>query len=738
MNILKNKLVTYKKLVIYLVNNQYKKNSFNLSANTRSSTAYHKNIKFEIKLYLIGLSFNRFLFNFDKMLFILCIITNFLYFLSFQSPRVLFVGEAVDDLSLLYRKSAKDTGQLFFKKLILPGSIANIKMVEVFYYSEGKALFTKHLDCVLAIFCNPIKQILTEIKAFSIPVIGLVEFNAENIDAITYPLVCPHHYSSIRFFIKYFSKILNARCLNPKITFFNKFKAITKKSRINNNNKRHFSKKKKIEKKKFLFFIKNTCNNSLKYILYGLIVFNKCLFFFYNRFFLDFVGSNMYIINYLEFYNRSLFRFFFFFKSLINAKNPFTINRKLQEIKTKKMYLAYKKMARPPWWKSKKQLYEERINAEKIFALKRKKRKRVLRFRRIFWKKFGKKGKGIKKKKFNRIKWAEKLRKWLETHNVFANFSLTTFEKPIFLRDFIIRNLKQYGISTDYLFRKEKSVVNDWYPYIGSFAEYLERKNEKKKFKPVERLSARDIPGTWEYKKWHLFTPMDIPKKRKRLKKLKFAWPLRRLIGLNKNTTPTRFFSNFRPRANILKQKVLVKKLVYYYYSFSTKKKLRLLLRYNARNLNHKTIDTTKNLMNIFSLHLCIFVLRCRLTFNISNAKSLITKGQILVNGKVIFDPGYILKDGDIIQVKHSRVKAFFKRIMRTGKPKKFRKKRFFFRLSRRARLPQIVLGLQSMNSSFKISSKYHKTYYKFYWEKRKYSYTFFKIFKKNFNSINF
>lgn len=83
MNILKKKILIYKNLMSFLIMNQSKTN--------KNINSFYKNIKFEIKLYLIGLSFNRFIFNFDKMLFVLCIITNFLYFISFQSPRVLFL-----------------------------------------------------------------------------------------------------------------------------------------------------------------------------------------------------------------------------------------------------------------------------------------------------------------------------------------------------------------------------------------------------------------------------------------------------------------------------------------------------------------------------------------------------------------------------------------------------------------------------------------------------------------------
>jgi ribosomal protein S4 len=190
---------------------------------------------------------------------------------------------------------------------------------------------------------------------------------------------------------------------------------------------------------------------------------------------------------------------------------------------------------------------------------------------------------------------------------------------------------------------------------------------------------------------------------------------LRRLIGLNKNSTPQRFLCKFRPRAGILKKKILVKKLVYYYYSFSLKKKLKMLVKYNNKCLNYRTIDTTKNLMNIFSLHLCIFVLRSRLASNISKSKSLITKGNIFVNGKAIFNPGYILKEGDIVQMGYFSTKEFLRRIIHSDKPKRFKKKRFFFKLSTRGILSKRVLSLRLLNFSFKAFYKNYNTYFKHY-----------------------
>jgi len=173
--------------------------------------------------------------------------------------------------------------------------------------------------------------------------------------------------------------------------------------------------------------------------------------------------------------------------------------------------------------------------------------------------------------------------------------------------------------------------------------------------------------------------------------------------------------SRFRPRANVLKKKVLVKKLVYYYYSFSAKKKLKILVKYNKKYLNHKTIDTTKNLMNIFSSHLCIFVLRSKLASSISKAKRYITKGRFNINGKINYNPGHILKEGDIIQLRRSSLPSFFKKLKPRTRPKKFKKKKFFFKFFKRKVLAQRVLSLQLINFGFKAFYKNYNTYFKHY-----------------------
>jgi len=211
---IKKNLLLYKNLVKYLASRQ------NLSV--KKSGSVNKCIKFEIKLYLLALSFNRFIFNFDKILFMLCIITNFLYFLSFQHPRVLFFGEYTTTFECMFKKAARDCNQIYYSKCLLPGSITNIEPIDFYYERFGNNIFTKNLDCVLTFFSNPVSQELKEITTLGIPIIGLVEINAINLFGITHPIVCTRSISSVYFFSNYFSKLLNTNTElynSPKIRY---------------------------------------------------------------------------------------------------------------------------------------------------------------------------------------------------------------------------------------------------------------------------------------------------------------------------------------------------------------------------------------------------------------------------------------------------------------------------------------------------------------------------------------
>jgi len=193
--------------MMYLVLNQNKDNS-------RFSGIY-RSIKFEIKLYLLALSFNRFLFNFDKILFVLCIVTNFLYYISLRFPRVLFFGEYNEMYEIIIKKAARMCNQIYYSKCLLPGSIVNIEPIE-----------------------------LQEISTLGIPIVGLVEFNAANLQNISHPIICVKDMRSIYFFSNYFSKILNSyNCNNKsKIYFKHKnFKKINAGGFVNNNAKRLYS-----------------------------------------------------------------------------------------------------------------------------------------------------------------------------------------------------------------------------------------------------------------------------------------------------------------------------------------------------------------------------------------------------------------------------------------------------------------------------------------------------------------
>ena len=375
MNILKKKWLIYKNLMTYLVVNQNRKKNFNFASS-------YKSIKFEIKLYLIALSFNRFIFNFDKMLFILCIITNFLYFLAFKNPRVLFFGEYNTNYAAIFSGAAKRCNQLYYDRSILPGSIANIVPVEEYYAKWGKDLFTKHLDCIISFFCNPIEQELIEARSLCIPIIGLVELKAKNLDAITYPLICLKDFKSLYFFANYFSKILISSKLEPK-----------NKIHKSKNTFKHYSKKNNNIKRNYSSFCRNqTTNYKAQNLLLNNIVLinNQPFFYLFNSIF---SLSHYREIFFLQFEHPSLripkvmAEIHFTNRNLSNTFKKKKINKVLAfRTRFLEIFKAFNKRIYPFWYLREKKLkkqYKSRKKNKISFAvfrknikLKKKKKKR--------------------------------------------------------------------------------------------------------------------------------------------------------------------------------------------------------------------------------------------------------------------------------------------------------------------------------------------------------------------------
>lgn len=719
MNNLKKEKLIYKHLMTYLVINEEKKKKW---SNFRTS---YKSIKFEIKLYLIALSFNRFIFNFDKILFVLCIITNFLYFLAFKKPRVLFFGEYNTTYAGLYKRAAEACDQLYYDKSILPGSITNIDPVNAYYEKAGKETFTKHLDCIISFFCNPIEQELLEARSLCIPIIGLIELKAKNIDAITYPLICIKDLKTLYFFSNYFAKILNSSNIDLKEQFY-KIKKYKKKD---NTLVRHYSTKttNNIVNKNFILHPNLIINN--------LFLINACSFYF-------FFNSTFCILKDMGEFSNSLdwptkktskIMVKIHSTSINNLELP---NRKIKistEVFRKRILSIFKKFNQRayPIWYRKKQKIKQQYKLK--YKFNRKKKPFWVFFKNLRNKqKTNKKDYLLKKitkleqkipSDFNLKNWANELRNFLKVKNIYGNRSLTARDKKFFLREYIITNLKTFNVTTGYL-RLRNQIITTNYPYIEKYAKKV---FETKAYKPT---LARDIIGSWEYRKWKLFTVTEIPKKKKRIKRLKLFWKLHWLIKLQKPGSIKKYIYTKRVRSTILKKKILMKKLIEYYYAFSYGRKVKSLIVFSNKEKNKSTIVSGKNLMNVFESHLSIFVLRCKLASNMLDCKSLITRGKILVNGKVVYNPGYILNSTDIVQLKSIEIAAFYNKFIKINKPSRWKKNRFFYRLSMRNPISKGVLRKTINTRRSKARVKNMFICFKYYWKLRKFSFiTFTKFF---------
>jgi hypothetical protein len=98
-------------------------------------------------LYLIGLSFNRFLFNIDKIFINLCIISNFLFFLSNYNPKILLVGNS--KYSSFFKFFSYETNNLYYEYKLLPGSIIGTIEASNFASRNQFDIFNNNFDCII-------------------------------------------------------------------------------------------------------------------------------------------------------------------------------------------------------------------------------------------------------------------------------------------------------------------------------------------------------------------------------------------------------------------------------------------------------------------------------------------------------------------------------------------------------------------------------------------------------------
>jgi len=390
------------------------------------------NVKFEVKLYLIGLSFNRFLFNIDKIFINLCIISNFLFFLSNYNPKILLVGNS--KYSSFFKFFSYETNNLYYEYKLLPGSIIGTIEASNFASRNQFDIFNNNFDCIILFFYHPNIQFTKEIYRRCIPIVGIIEVDSPKfiLNTITYPLFSIENKENIFFYLSYFIKILENKFIKKnnyysfKYTFNNKIKY----------DNFFFSSLNLFFNINIEFQIINKKNKPINFYNYFIYIID-CIYFLQKKLLLN----NCLLI--LE-YN---FLFNYMYNKILNKKKPSNALSSLLKSKKKK---KLKKKNKRQWYIDKKNLviYINKIlslSKIEIYNMKKKEgiiariiyenskkfpkwqRKLNERFNNPLWRK--------KKKKRRRIiikdNQLEKLSYWeWRKRSVFNTSKLPKFKKP--------------------------------------------------------------------------------------------------------------------------------------------------------------------------------------------------------------------------------------------------------------------------------------------------------------------
>lgn len=737
-------------------------------------------IKFEIKLYLIGLSFNRLILNLDKIIFTLCVVSNFLFFLSLGKPTILFLGCGKKNYDIIIKNSALNCAQVYYEKYPFAGALK--------YLSEKNRriskLFPSSLDCIIFFYSSYNSFFLKDALKLNIPVIGLLETNTTStLKSVTYPIICFDNLMNCYFFATYFSLILNSKNIKRNLFKYTHYSPISfvKKSYRSNHK---FLLQKSFINLNFINFFLTWKNYNLNFFFYNKLFYNLQKI-NYNNLFLDFQIWFLWKRKILEnFYYHECY-FLIFFRNLINflefkilQKNKLKNVNKLGFwnldiyfhykkhifFENKIIYEKFQKFKRMNWVK-KYQYVKQRKKLKKYLKklLKIKKLNTIKNYQRniINFNFFNKYKNLSKKHKLNILKklknkndffvkinylnekYQEVLQKlkdklFLHTNDIFLiKFLIKKFKnkfktkfinllknKNLNLKNMNFLNLNIKDINDEILEYKDLSkILKELSPYkpIPKKRPYWQYKkkarwlninmhkkdknrrkypawrferylflSKKKKF--VNYLRKPKKMSTWTFWKSRLFTeyfawPFKKRRKKKRVRIFRaFKW----LTKLSKRGYKGRHIYTKVPKKLFLKKKVVLKKVLYYYYKLPIRKNFLVIQKYINKSKNKNTINSTKNLLNILESKLCIFITRLKLASNVFLSNILITKGNIIVNGKIIYEPGYILKQGDIIQLRKGKKEwngpwmesynYYIRRLMKL-KWKRWKLKKIFFRL---------------------------------------------------------
>ena len=219
------------------------------------------------------------------------------------------------------------------------------------------------------------------------------------------------------------------------------------------------------------------------------------------------------------------------------------------------------------------------------------------------------------------------------------------------LNKITIYNMKKdkVGIIARIIYENSKKFFK-WQQRLNQrFNNPIKRKRRIIKKKSKKKNNEQKL-SYWDWRKRTIFNNSKLPKYRKTKNRLKFVWPLKLLTRISSLRTPKFYLYYRKPRKILLKKKICIKKMLYYYYNISFNKSIKGFINFSKKQRHIVTIQYSNNFTNILESKLCIFLLRIRFASNIWISKQFITKGYICVNGDVNFNPGYLLNINDIVQ----------------------------------------------------------------------------------------
>lgn len=128
--------------------------------------------------------------------------------------------------------------------------------------------------------------------------------------------------------------------------------------------------------------------------------------------------------------------------------------------------------------------------------------------------------------------------------------------------------------------------------------------------------------------------------------------------GNSNKIKQSKLIASRRKRTSLYSQIFKHKKIISNYYGNLSKRHLNKIFTLSTKNASHKN-----NPLRLLEQRLDMIILRLHWTQSIFESRQFILHGHVLVNGKLVTYPSYIIQPGDIIQIKQTSIKAVLKKL---------------------------------------------------------------------------